>query len=391
VRKKPYDFTTISPGVAVAYRRCRSAGRWVLRCADGSGGVWTKAIGLADDFEPSDGEHVLTWHQAQDRARKLARGQNETSAGRPATIDEAIDGYASDLKARGGDVSNADRARHHLPPTLLSKPVSLLTARGLRRWRDGLIETGTKPATINRTLKAVKACLNLAAAHDPHITNREAWRVALAGLPDTHRARDAILTDDEVRAVIAAAWRLDRPFGLLIEVAALTGARMSQLARIEVGDLQADRADPRLMMPSSRKGRGRKRVERRPLPIPASLAAKLRKAAGKRPAGEALLLKSDGSPWRPERSEQREPFARIAAEVGLAGQTMYALRHSSIVRALLASVPIRIVGAHHDTSVAMIEKTYSRYITDHADSITRAALLDPAQPAAGNVVPLRKG
>ena len=56
--------------------------------------------------------------------------------------------------------------------------------------------------------------------------------------------------------------------------------------------------------------------------------------------------------------------------------TMYALRHSSIVRQLLAGVPVRIVAAGHDTSVAMIERNYSRYITDHADALVRGAMLD---------------
>jgi hypothetical protein len=48
---------------------------------------------------------------------------------------------------------------------------------------------------------------------------------------------------------------------------------------------------------------------------------------------------------------------------------MYALRH---VRQLLANVPIRVVAMLHDTSVAMIEKTYSKYIADHADVLTGA-------------------
>jgi hypothetical protein len=30
----------------------------------------------------------------------------------------------------------------------------------------------------------------------------------------------------------------------------------------------------------------------------------------------------------------------------------------------------------HDTSVAMIERNYSRYITDHADALVRGAMLD---------------
>ena len=67
--------------------------------------------------------------------------------------------------------------------------------------------------------------------------------------------------------------------------------------------------------------------------------------------------------------------------------TVYALRHSNIVRQLLANVPIRVVAVNHDTSVAMIEKTYSKYIGDHADSVVRPALLDLAAPT-GNVVPL---
>jgi hypothetical protein len=71
--------------------------------------------------------------------------------------------------------------------------------------------------------------------------------------------------------------------------------------------------------------------------------------------------------------------------------TLYALRHSSIVRQLLANVPIRIVGTLHDTSVKMIERTYSRYIAGHSDAIARRALLEIQHPSAPNVVPLVKG
>ena len=36
--------------------------------------------------------------------------------------------------------------------------------------------------------------------------------------------------------------------------------------------------------------------------------------------------------------------------------TAYALRHSSIIRALLAGVPVRVVAVNHDTSVTMLER-----------------------------------
>jgi hypothetical protein len=42
------------------------------------------------------------------------------------------------------------------------------------------------------------------------------------------------------------------------------------------------------------------------------------------------------------------------------------LRHSSIVRQLLAGVPIRIVAVKHDSSVPMIERALSG---DHADDM----------------------
>jgi integrase len=388
VRKKPYDFTSISAGIQLGYRRCKGAGRWVVKVADGHGSYWTKRVAYADDHEDADGEHILTWWQAQDKARALARGKD--AGGRPATVAEALADYEADLIARSASPANARRVRTLLPSTMLAKPVALLMARELKHLRDGLIAKGAKPASVNRDLKGFKAALNLAAAHDPRITNDAAWRTALAALPDAHHARNVILTDEQVRALIAAAYAEDSALGLLVETAAVTGARVSQLARLEVADLQADRPDARLMMPSSRKGKGIKRIERKPVPITSSLAAQLRQAAGNRARTEPLLLRTDGAPWQPPIADYRLPFIRAVSRVGLdpAMVTLYSLRHSSIVRALLAGVPTRVVAAQHDTSVPMLERTYSQHILDHSDTVARRALLDIAQPAASNVASL---
>jgi integrase len=390
VRKKPYDFTSIAPRIGLGYRRCKSAGRWVVKVADGHGGNWTKVVGIADDHEDADGEHIFSWWQAQDQARALARGK-DSAGGRPGTVAEALADYEADLIARGGSPTNARRVRTLLPPTILAKPVALLTARELKHVRDRLVTKGAKPASVNRDLKGLKAALNLAAAHDPRITNSAAWRTGLAALPDAHHARNVILNDDnEVRPLIAAAYAEDSALGLLVETAAVTGARVSQLARLEVADLQADRPDPRLMMPSSRKGKGIKRIERKPVPITSSLAAQLRQAAGNRARTEPLLLRTDGAAWQPPIADYRLPFIRAVTRVGLDPSivTLYSLRHSSIVRALLAGVPTRVVAAQHDTSVPMLERTYSQHILDHSDTVARRALLDTAKPAAGNVVAL---
>src|SRR5207247_4590213 len=128
----------------------------------------------------------------------------------------------------------------------------------------------------------------------------------------------------------------------------------SQVFKLTPHDLQDHHPTaPRLMMPTSKKGRNRK-VEYRPLPISPRLAKALRQQAHGRAMHAPLFDKLWNLVTR---------LRPVAERLGLDPKiTPYALRHSSIVRQLLKGVPTRIVAAHHDTSVAMIEKNYSRYI-----------------------------
>jgi len=73
VRKKPY-WTPISPGIHLGYRRNQTAGTWSVRVADG-GAEWIKRIAVADDLEAASPPHVLSYWQAIDQARALARRQ----------------------------------------------------------------------------------------------------------------------------------------------------------------------------------------------------------------------------------------------------------------------------------------------------------------------------
>jgi hypothetical protein len=60
-----------------------------------------------------------------------------------ATVADALSRYGDDLATRGGDKANVSRIRRHLPAALGKRPIALLTADELRRWRDGL-------ANVNR-------------------------------------------------------------------------------------------------------------------------------------------------------------------------------------------------------------------------------------------------
>jgi integrase len=298
------------------------------------------------------------------------------------TWGQALDAYESDLKARGGSVYNARQVHSHLAPLaprLLDKPVALLGAAELARWRDALLASQLKPASVVRILKSARASLNLAANRDPRILTRSAWRVGLGGLHDTYQPTDRVQPDDVVRKIVAEAEAFGADFALFVRVLAETGARASQATRLEIADLHAG-AEPRLAMPSSRKGK-RRAVSRKPVPISCELADRLASVAAGRPAASPLLLRN-GKPWALQNYKQQvlEPFKVAAERAGAGRATPYCLRHSSIVRALLANVPTRLVAANHDTSLMQLERTYARYISVHGTDVARRALLVMAPP-----------
>lgn len=394
VRRKPYPGPSLARGVSLLYRRNKTNGTWVLKASDGHGAYWTKRIGDADDYADSDGKAVLTFYEAQDVAKRLARGDDGTDDNAPITVDGALTAYEADLKARSANPYNAQWPRVHLTSVLLAKPVALLTSNELQKWRDGRL-TSMAPSTINRLCGCLSAALELAAQHDQRIRNKIAWDLGLAGLPDAQETRNVVLSDQKVREFVVTAYTLDNKLGLLVDTLAITGARPSQVVRLRAADLDAHPVRPKLSMPKSAKGGGRnrakKKVERYSVPITAQLATKLRESAQGRDGGAPLLLQSDGGPWgdNPGQTYHRQ-IDKIVTAIGLdpAVVTIYALRHSSIVRMLLKNVPIRLVASLHNTSVTMIERTYSKYITEHGDDISRKALLQNEPATSDNVVAL---
>ena len=165
--------------------------------------------------------------QAQDQAKKLARGEDGSTDNAPITVDGALKAYRRDLEARGANPYNAEWPRLHLTSVLLSKPVALLTATELKKWRDGLLGK-MAPSTINRLWPLPLRRAGAGGAARRRIQNREAWEIGLAGLPDAQEARNVILSDDKVREFVATAYGLDHQFGLLADTLAITGARPSQ-------------------------------------------------------------------------------------------------------------------------------------------------------------------
>jgi integrase len=392
IRRRPYSGPSLARGISLMYRRNATNGSWVLKASNGHGTYWTKAFALADDFEDADAKNVLTFHQAQDAAKKLARGEDGSAESAPITVDGALTAYRADLEARGANSYNAEWPRVHLSSALLTTPVAVLAAAELKKWRDGLLGT-MAPSTINRLCACLCAALEQAAQHEKRIQNREAWEIGLAGLPNVQEARNVILSDDKVREFVATAYGFDDKLGLLADTLAITGARPSQAARLRIEDLRDHPTRPKLMMPKSAKGGGRnraqKKTERYSVPITLQLAARLKDAAKGRAGDAPLLIQSDGSAWgdNPGQAYHRQ-VDKIVTAIGLdpVEVTIYCLRHSSIVRMLLQNIPARVVASLHNTSIRMLEANYSLFITEHSDDIARVGLLSDPTPAGDNVV-----
>lgn len=202
----------------------------------------------------------------------------------------------------------------------------------------------------------------------------------------TAAARDNQILNDQVRAIVAAVIAIDADFGRLVVLLAAAGARFSQIARMTVGDVQAGQS--RLMVPQSFKGRKRQlhyiRVQvgadtlgaLKPVVEGRGASAPLLEHWRHRQTGPMAWERVDRGPWTSS-SEMARMWKRAVEDAGLPAATIpYGLRHSSIVRGLRAGLPIRLVAALHDTSVAMIERHYSRWITEGLDELVARAVVN---------------
>jgi integrase len=374
-RPKPY-FTTIAPRISLGYRKNKHGpGVWIARGVIGKGSQWTEKFAVADDHEDADGEKVLRFSDAQHKAREIARAR---SGGGMVTVAQAIDNYARSLTANNRNVANATRLKPLLPEAILRRPLVKLQPHELRSLRDSLVaDRGNKASAANRSFKALRAALNLAVRDNPNLPDA-AWR-RIEALDEDPPTPKIIEDPAQLRAIVRGARRLDPGFGILIEVLAVTGARRSQVERLEVADLiDAQSRAPQLSMPPDRKGRGRRPRTYVRLPIGRGLARRLARAvAGRAPTAPLILAAGM------DLKKFAQTFAEVVTPLGLAEVTPGWLRHTHIVNQLCNKdvekrVDLRLCARAHSTSVQEIERTYARYIDRARDSeaVLRRALAE---------------
>jgi integrase len=421
-------FKGIDPEVHLGYRKGQRGGVWFVRWRNGRG-YRQAPLGVADD-ELREG--TLDYNAAIQRARKTvedARREARVAAeGQPPTVRSAVEDYIverdkRESARRGRPIrSDAGRLERYVlgrerrgersaiaPTPLADKHLHALTEADLLKWRKGLPDT-LKVTGKQRLVNDLKAALNAAYAACRHRLDPSVPAVIKHGLRAAKATDDEavplardnqILGNAQVGALLRATREIDAEQNWngdlfrLVAVLAATGARFSQVVRMRVGDVQ--RAQGRLMVPVSRKGRGAKSGST-PIPVGKDVLDALLPAATGRPAEAPLLerwrhkradggiqWKRDGRrPWQSS-SELTRPWQALRQRAGMPDVISYALRHSSIVRGIKAGLPIRLVAAMHDTSVPMIERHYSRWIVDGLEELAARAVV-PLLPQDGGQV-----
>jgi integrase len=393
-RGKPH-YRLLEPGLHIGYRRLKGrkgrpavAGTWVARHYVGGRSYVVEKIGVADDFSDADGTKILSFAQAQDKARTrmVRRAQSANGAAYPLTVRAAVEAYLEFLEGHGKSAVDArHRANAHICPKLGYLEVSSLTPTVLRKWLANLAKAlpraRTKPgkpqqhrtfdssedairrrkSSANRTWTILRAALNHA-FRDELVASDVAWR-KVKSFKNVDAARVRYLTVEQARRFINAT---DSEFRPLAQAALQTGCRYSELARLEVADFNLDSGT--LVIRQSKSGKARHVIL-----TDEGVLFFLQLTAG-RAGSEVMLRKANGEAWRA--SHQLRPMAEACMHAKIDPPvSFHALRHTWASHAVMNGVPLLVVAknlGHADTR--MVEKHYGHLAPSYiADAIRAGA------------------
>jgi integrase len=398
-RKRPY-YRLILQGLHLGYYRGSRTGSWSARRFIGDGRYEETKLGTADDVAHADGVGILTFGQAQERARAWFAARALADAGHanplaPYMVSNALDDYERDYVRRGGKA--VDRLRHtmtaHIRPALGSIELEKLTRAKLESWLDHLTKApprvrsrrGQPPKyreldnsneglrrrreSANRILTVLKAALNLAYQHEK-TRSKSAWE-AVKAYRDVSASKIRYLNDKESKALVVAC---ESPFRELVIAALMTGARYGELAEMQVGDFDATAATVHIPRSKSGKARHIFLTDEGQKFFAAAVADKR--------SSDLIFVRKNGEAWG---TSHQIRFMRDACDradiVPAIGFRI--LRHTYASRLAMRGVPLTVIArqlGHSDTR--MTEKHYAHLAPSYIGETIRAAFgqlnLEPA-------------
>ena len=390
-RGKPY-YRLIEPGLHVGYRKLKGrAGTWVVRHYVGEQAYQVESIGPADDLSDADGEAVLSYWNAVERARKHMVARANVAAGKhgPYTVAQAVRDYLGWLADKGKSARDSEyRANAFILPDLGEFEIAKLTTDQLHEWHVALskqsprlrTEKGEKQnhkvrdkgadadewrrkrrASANRTLTILRAALNRA-WRDGKVASNGAWaRVEPFDAVDAARIR--YLTVAEAQRLVNAC---DPDFRLLVQAVLQTGCRYGELTQLKVHDFNPDTGTLAIWI--SKSGKPRHVV------LTEEGAAFFQFAGAGRAGNETMFVKASGQAWG--KSHQRRPMAEACRRAKISSSMgFHGLRHTWASLAVMNDTPLIVVAkniGHADTR--MVEKHYGHLAPSYvADEIRKGA------------------
>ena len=341
LRHEPY-WRGIHPGLHLGYRK----GKWIVRRSE-AGHITKKSIGNADDHNKANGQTILSFQQATEKALTLM------SAPTPGgyTVAKAWEAYLADYEVRSGkDTKGLEYAyNRHISPKLGRIRLDAIQTGTIRRWLNDLARTDdpekkrAKQATANKQLTKLKAALNYAYQHDMG-GNRAVWdKVKPYKNVDAPRIR--FIAIGQVKALIEAA---DRDFAPMIQAAIYTGCRWSELCRLRVHHVMPEQ----IHIADSKSGKARD------VPLSAEGKRFFNQQVENKPE-DSHVFTVDGEPWGKSMQKRRMDVASDRAEIK-PRVSFHLLRHfyASILveQGVSLQMVARLLG-HSDTRVT--EKHYA--------------------------------
>lgn len=347
VRAEPY-WMRLSKGAYLGFRR--GPDTWVARYR----------IGKKQRYQALHG--AVEYDDAKRQAEAWLRRQG--SGTQRGTVRDALNEYLEWLRDQGREDTAAD-CEDRFRLIIWNDPIATVAMHAVTRsdvksWRNRL-RKGRAPRSVNRYVRGVTAGIKRA-IKEGFEGSPEPWDLTpLADDTEDTGETAVFLTPDQREALIGAC----TPSGALFcRGLALTGARPGELAAAKVADL-----DGETLRLAHRKGRpARLRVRAVFLSDPAFFKAQ---AKGKLP-GAFLFTDPDGKQWRRHVWAREIQEARVVANKGRRGASRipadasaYSFRHTRISELLqVYGVDPLTVAAQTGTSVAVIEKSYFKFIPD---------------------------
>lgn len=349
VRKKPYWVPAGGPrdGVSLGYRRTiKGPGRWIARLRTAGG--WSEAVigvpGPAMEF-------------AEARARALAwAAELRAAAATPLTVADAIAAYEAARGRKDWQLPHLSRA------PLAEMPLGAVQVEDLRTFVQGL---RLGPARRARVLASCRALFR-GAYRRAGLPEPTGWpQTVTTGLaappapPPKQQTRADVLDDEAIARLLAAA--RDPTMRRAIILLAATGARMGQLFKMTGKDVEPGL----LWVPCSAKGSSLTRQTAKPGHVRCPVGTSVSTAV----ETEGPLI-----PLTPVMFYRAFRKLCVAAKVSA---TAYHFRDHSIIRMLKAGIDISSVARRHDTSPAMIQRSYARHLLSGQDERLAQAAWSP--------------